>query len=453
MGECRRIWQALIPFWRHLVYYLQLLDEWIPMTSIHSLDNITYKPLQNKKQEFSLDIGMHYDLACFALWSGALERADEIIADLAAEFQIIADFEVHWSKDFYRQNIARFYERPAPEGPFVDWDSKVGPPPFRFLIVRDAHPRYTWKRSVSGIIEPSNERVVAAKYKYRDLFTKKYQIHSSNNIEEFLFQAVMVLGADRLLHTLSNPSTALQVLEKDLEGSGGWNNWQDLFDVMNIGVRYLVLRNFEGLPEQLLDTDIDFLCDNFQRLASLCAVQQKPKQPYKGKLRVAGEYINTDIRHIGDRYYPAPWQADMLQRRNFSEGFFVPAHDDLFFSILYHCKVQKVQVKNKYIPELSMLAEHLRFDWFDGEDLKDDMKCGSIISGYMRARGLYYEDPIDKGVQKNQSVISILPKEMSVTQRGKLLKKITTVISHPQKAWDFAIRKLRKLIGRTLMRS
>ncbi len=430
-----------------------MLAKRIIMNELHSQNRISYQPSKDDDSNFTLDIGMKHDFSCFALWNGALERADDIVADLHREFQIIADFEVHWTKEFYRQNIARFYERPVPEGPFIDWDSKIGPTPFRFLIIRDPQPRYTWKKSVSGRIEPSNENVVKAKYRYRDFFTKKYQVHSSNNIDEFLFQAVMLLGVNRLLHALDNPSTELQILEKDLEGHDGWSSWQHLFDVLNIGARYLVLRNFEGLPKQLLDQDVDFLCDNYQRLASLCAVIQKSSQPYKGKVKVEGEGIDVNIRYVGDKYYPAAWQIDMLRRRHLDDGFFMPAPDDRFFSVLYHCKVQKLQVKSKHVPELSALATELRFDWFDCAVLSDDKECGKILAGYMGARGLYYEDPVDKAVQKNWPVIEHLPKCEPKDQKRNLVQNFGLAILHPNKAKDFAVRKLKVQVERLFMRS
>lgn len=297
------------------------------------------------------------------------------------------------------------------------WDSKIGPPPFRFIIVRDIDPKYTWKRSVSGVIEPSNERVVAAKYRYRELFTKKYQVHSSNNIEEFLFQAVLVLGAQRLTSALESSTPTKEVLSKDLEGAGGWASWKQLFEVLNFGSRYLVQRNYEGLPEQLQDRDIDFLCDNHQRFASLCGMTQKAGQAYKGNMVVDGKEMSVDVRFVGDKYYPATWQEDMLCRRQLYSGFYIPAQDDLFFSLLFHCKVQKRQVKPKYAKNLPILAEQLRFDWFCGTDLDDDTECGRILNGYFRARRYYYEEPLDTGVQKNQAVIGMLPSAPIGTSR------------------------------------
>ena len=139
--------------------------------------------------EFSLKHGFEEDFACFALWEGALSKEDQILPDLENNFTIIANVLVHWSKENYSRNIQRLYEEHGAETSFRGYSEKIGRPPFRFVIVKDHSPSYTWKRSVSGAIEPSNERVVAAKYRYRDLFKTPYQVHSSNNLEEFLVQS------------------------------------------------------------------------------------------------------------------------------------------------------------------------------------------------------------------------------------------------------------------------
>lgn len=372
---------------------------------------VSYAPrkISPSESNFSLDFGLKCDYACFALWDGARGKESEIIEDIREQFAIIGNYEIHWSKKHYNRNIARFYEANRGHEEFKGWDKKIGPPPFRFIVVRDNFPSYTWKRSVSGAIEPSNERIVAAKYRYRSWFETEYQVHSSNNISEFLFQAALVLGVNRSMQVMRSIEERSEILVKDLEGASGWESWSELFSVLNFATKYLVLRNFEGLPQRLEDTDIDFLIDNYQRLASAANVWQNDDRPYKGVMNVADSDISVDIRFTGDGYYPAPWQTKMLERRQAINGFFTPAPDDLFFSILYHCKVQKPTVKPKYIPKLSKLARDMRFDWFSPKIFDDDTECAKVLNGYMRSQAFFYEDPVDKGVYRNKEVIRALP--------------------------------------------
>jgi hypothetical protein len=374
---------------------------------------IAYAPRQAGASEvdFNLDNGLDCDYACFALWDGTRAKQSEIVGDLTRRFELIGDYEIHWSKEHYNRNVSRLYEENKQPREFDGWNKKVGQPPFRFIIVRDNSPSYTWKRSVSGVIEPSNEKVVAAKYQYRSWFEKKYQVHSSNNLSEFLLQAALVLGVERTLEVVRAGKKCSAVLEKDLEGASGWASWDQLFSVLNFATNYLILRNFEGLPQHLEDNDVDFLCDNFQRLASAANVLQSVDRPFKGTMKVAGRQISVDIRFTGDGYYPAPWQVAMLQRRRLADGFFTPALDDLFFSIMYHCKIHKPKVKPAYISKLSNLAEQMRFDWFSADVLDNDAECTKALSGYMRSQAFFYEDAIDEGVYRNEKIIRGLPKK------------------------------------------
>lgn len=119
-------------------------------------------------------------------------------------------------------------------------------------------------------------------------------------------------------------------IQKDLEGAGGWQNWKHLFRTINPCCRYLVLRNFEALPDSLEDADIDLLTDNFQRFASAANVFQKTNRPYKGTLNISGVRVPTDIRFLGDNYFDGQWQRTVLQRRELVNEVYVPAQDDFF---------------------------------------------------------------------------------------------------------------------------
>jgi len=412
--------------------------------SLPAVDLINYSPRQGSENDgvFTLQSGHPVDYACFALWNGALSRQCEILDDLKQQFQVVGDFEITWSRQHYNRNIARLYERRGGLGAFEGWNDKIGPPPFRFIVVRDPAPICTWKRSVSGVIEPSNEKVVAAKYKYRDMFQKPYQVHSSNNLLEFLYQSVLVLGKERLERVVGADCIVSETLQKDLEGADGWRDWNELFSVLSASLRYLVLRNFESLPNQLDDKDIDFLCDDCQRFASVANIEQRSSRRYKGSLRVDGKSIASDIRFVGDGYYPAVWEQDMLRSRSMFRSFYVPNTDDLFFSILYHCKVQKPQVKPKYRTELQALAVKMRFDWFDVERLDDDTACGKLLAGYLRSRNLHFEVPIDAGVFCNHSIVGQLPQRDG--KRRNLKQKVSYAIRNPDRILPFLIRKLTK---------
>lgn len=349
------------------------------------------------------------EYACFAIWEGGRRREDDIVAELGKRFTIVADFLIHWSDRHYRRNIQRLYLRPGETGG-VGYDRKVGKPPFRFVIVEDAVPSYTWWKSVSGNIEPSNRNVVREKYRFRSWFDEPYQVHSSNNIGEFYFQSVLLLGRPLLQQALCRRSPETVELHRDLEGADGWKDWKSLFAILNVCTDYLVLRNYENLPRQAEAGDVDFLCDNLQLLASAANVRQNINRTYKGHVEVGGERIPVDIRFVGDGYYSAAWEKDVIRRKVFLDGMYVPRPDDYFFTLLYHCKVHKRSVDRKYVALLGQMAKRMGFDWYDSVDLSDDDAVGGVLKGYMLSNNYYYERPIDRGVHENKGVIKTISK-------------------------------------------
>lgn len=358
------------------------------------------------------------DYACFAIWEGGRSRENDIIAELGKKFTIIADFLIHWSDRCYRRNIQRLYLRPG-EGGGTGYDRKIGKPPFRFVIVEDTSPCYTWMKSVSGHIEPSNQNVVREKYRFRSWFAEPYQVHSSNNVSEFYFQSVLLLGRSLLQKSLLTRSADMVELHRDLEGADGWESWQELFSVLNICTNYLVLRNYDALPSKSSEGDVDFLCENLQWLASAANVRQNSNRSYKGHVDVGGERFPVDIRFVGDGYYSAAWEKDVLRRRAFYDGMYVPRADDYFFTLLYHCKVHKKTVDQKYHDLLKQLAVSMSFDWFITIDMNDDFEVGRILEGYMLSNNYYYEAPIDSGVYLNKCVTCYISKMPYKNRRSR----------------------------------
>ena len=83
--------------------------------------------------------------------------------------------------------------------------------------------------------------------------------------------------------------------------------------------------------------------------------------------------------------------------------------------MLFHAKVQKPKVKEKYIGILDELSKTSSFDWYKSEQLNNDKAMGQLLDGYFRSHCYYYEDPLDNGVYKNESVIKFI-------QSNRLLK-------------------------------
>ena len=393
------------------------------------------------------------DYAYFALWKEATPFITEIRAYLANRFEILLETKISWSEAHFKQNAARLYEVPLYEGgkngiPPVDHSSKIGDPKFTVLVVKDINPTYRYHLSVSGNIELSNSAIVEAKHIFRNWVAatsgKKYAVHSSINSEEFCFQVSLLLGVENFNALVSGKKLDIPSLQKDLEGAGGWETATELFSVLNCATKYLVLRNFESLPNISSLNDLDFLTTKYQRLASALGVVQKATKPYKGTVAIGGSVIPVDIRFVGDAYYCSPWAATMLRKRVCEQAVFTPATDDYFFSLLYHALVQKPTIEDKYKNKLLELAQTLQLAWFSEEMLENEQQLASVLMGYMRPNGYYYDKPIDAKVYENEKMISQLPKRSSIVVNKSLKIKIKeALLKIVPKRWYFYYLKFR----------
>ncbi|QAA81358.1 hypothetical protein EI546_06285 [Aequorivita sp. H23M31] len=397
-----------------------------------------YSEILFKKEPYGFYHNLECDFACFALWKTARPYRDRIRELLTLKFEILLETEIIWTTENFKQNAARLYEAPIKSNvPKEKWpkghEEKIGDTKFILFVVKDCNPHYTYAMSVSKKIELSNLNVVAAKYQIRDWIyddlKTKFAVHSTNNIQEFFFQAPLILGVELFKKLMDGEKLKIPQIAKDLEGANGWNSYKEVFEILNLTCNYLVLRGFEGLPEENPEKDIDVLTDNYQRFASALGATQVAHQPYKGKVKVNSENISLDIRYIGDKYYDVAWTKEMLQTKVNRNSVFVPREDHYFFSLLFHAKVQKPKVKEKYISILERLAENLKFNWYDANKLHNDKAMGELLNGYFRANHYYYKDPLDKGVYKNEAVIKHIQSNRALTTKiwtkrieGKLME-------------------------------
>ncbi|MFV0224107.1 hypothetical protein OBJ96_03215 [Empedobacter falsenii] len=389
-----------------------------------------------KENRFYHNIGD--DFACFALWKSARPFRDKIRKELSEKFQILLETEIEWSEANFHQNAERLYEVPMfSEHKGFDGESshgkKIGDRKFILFILKDENPDYTYAKSVSGKNELSNLNFVKAKYKFRDWIQEdtgnKYGVHSTNNIYEFFYQVPLLLGIDIFKQLLNGETLQIDKLSKDLEGANGWKNWDEVFEILNITTNYLVLRGFEMLPTDNPEKDLDVITDNYQKFASALGAIQKKKQPYKGYISVNNESISLDIRFVGDNYYNTAWAKEMLTTKVLHNGVvFVPRLDQYFFSLLFHAKVQKPAVKEKYYGILENAAKNLKFDWFELDDLNSNKKSGVLLKGYFQGEGYFYEDPLDIGVYKNEEVIKQLPKNSDFVNKHPLKKRVKIML-------------------------
>lgn len=118
---------------------------------------------------------------------------------------------------------------------------------------------------------------------------------------------------------------------------------KQFFEYMNdIDFPYVVLRNFENLPDSVEmgeHSDLDLLVYDFDHWQEIFpAAKAEHKLPrVRFKMPIGDNYIYCDVRHIGDDYYPINFERSILEERELQpEGFYTPNCVHHTLALAYH---------------------------------------------------------------------------------------------------------------------
>ena len=72
---------------------------------------------------------------------------------------------------------------------------------------------------------------------------------------------------------------------QDLIGFNGWESLEEVFDILNKTINYVILRNFETIHDEMdsLHPDIDILTDNQDNAISILNAQKTFSKKYRSK--------------------------------------------------------------------------------------------------------------------------------------------------------------------------
>ena len=208
-------------------------------------------------------------LHIFIIWKNARYMTDKILEDLKKQFELLEVYEVHWSTEFFSDNMSRFYGVNLPPGAFKEDQYDVGD--FLLCVIEDKNPKYDDVETPNGKIRV-NINTYDAKQTYRSWTGGGNNIHSSNIEEETEHDLVLLLGKN--LKDIRNNlpklwNGTIKKIDSDLVGAKGWKNTSQLFYVLNATVNYLVLRSFENISDlntSVSTSDIDILTNQVEQI-------------------------------------------------------------------------------------------------------------------------------------------------------------------------------------------
>lgn len=212
--------------------------------------------------------------------------------------------------------------------------------PYTIYLVNDTAPVYELRQTTKG------KRLVNI-----NLFDLKKKTRASGSFTH---------ATDNTQETRDN----MRVLGLPYPAKPAFSSLKETFEVLNNvpSFSYVVLRNFEGLPNSVTvdeHFDLDILVSDYYTAKRILDAESKTNNRYEdghgriqNKFRVGDSWVQVDIRFIGDNYFDKQWQVNLLRSRELLRGFYIPNAENYRYSLLYHAVVQKPHISPTYIKTL-----------------------------------------------------------------------------------------------------
>lgn len=341
----------------------------------------------------------------FILWNKALEDTGKIIAGIEKEFSVLSVDDIYWDNKKFFTNFCRFYTNSKA---IIFWKLlHCGRSPFRLIIVRDDKPEYTERKTNAGV-ELVNTHMFDCKKRFRSMLKNGHLIHGSNSVAEFTCNYMMLTGTPppfQKFESMAKWNGEIGKITPVVPGEKPWKDLAELFDFLREFKPFLVMRNFENLPDSCQlgpHSDIDIMTAapaEFCRLLNLKRASRIPRRAV-WRVRVADSYVNMDIRSPGDGYYPDKMAESMIESRIVNgNGIPVPGGKDYFYSLLYHALIHKYALSEEYRERLVKMARALSIFPQEKEDEKTFLL--RLLHDYMKDNAYSFVEPRDLTVNFN----------------------------------------------------
>ena len=344
-----------------------------------------------------------------------------------------------WPENKFAENLKRFYGITLAQP--LEKESICGNGPFLLIIILDKNPKHG-KRKTSLGSQTVNTNIYDQKMEYRKILGSGYIIHSSIHEKEANHDLTLLLGKniEQIKSELNSAWDGnIETKETDLFGNK-WSHPEELFFVLNSIVKYVVLRNFEQLPNELISEDhkdIDLLTSEQWQLPYILNMQKNNLENvgFSPFLKIGEKKIKLDIKHVGDKYYDEKWSKDILRRRILSKnGIYVPSNDDYFFSLLYHMLIHKKKLSKDYCNKLYTIAPEYILNNHRKNDFEDFHILKNILEKFMKKNGYKYTDSVSYRLGHNEFV--------------RLVNVGVFTIKH--EGWGFLFRAIRSKLVRSI---
>lgn len=214
---------------------------------------------------------------------------------------------------------------------------------------------------------------------------------------------------------------------EETENIFSWKNFDEFISIANKNFTWLVLRNFEYLPNNFFgnDTDVDILCEDVNLFVKTMKLRKRSWGIGAYEVIINNQVVPFDVRFLGDGYYDKLWQYKMLKNRIYTSSN-VPRmnNEDYFYSLLYHSKIQKTKVKEEYKKIFYELSLILNIKNYEINSISNDKFISNLLNNFMKKNHFTYVNPLDSEIPKNNDFFNHLDSYVK-NEAVKIPKKIT----------------------------
>ncbi|MHC4958491.1 MAG: hypothetical protein ACYTGN_08950 [Planctomycetota bacterium] len=339
----------------------------------------------------------------FVLWANGRHCESRIVADLRERFEVRQVVEITWTPGRVADNFQRFYGDIAVRGVYHTLAKGAGP--FLAVTVSDPEPRVEDRMTSRGP-RTVNGRFLDAKTAYRQ-WAGELTIHSTETDQETDRDLLMLFGVSANAHFALEPGAAVESLERDLTGAGGWSSEGELFRVLNSAVGYVVTGAVPASPLLGSGASIELVTDDERTLRTVLGASPRDARPPAGRYRVdvSGRRIEIGIRRPGDGFFPDGWGERFLASRELhADGYYRPPDRDAFDALAYATLLHRKAPTEAERARLVSLASELGLPGWTPEALADARTARELLSTLLRPHGSVCAPPLDRTVFFNHSV-------------------------------------------------
>jgi hypothetical protein len=228
-----------------------------------------------------------------------------------------------------------------------------------------------------------------------------------------------------------------------------WKNFDEFIETANKYCNWLVLRNFEYLPNDFFgnDKDVDILCEDIDFFVQIMKLRKRSWGIGAYETIIENKIVPFDVRFLGDMYYDKLWQYKMLENKIYTKEN-VPRmnNEDYFYSLIYHSKIQKMNVKDIYKERLYSLSKSINLQKYEYASIENNLFIANILSTFMQKNSYVFTTPIDSNVPLNIVFFKLLSPNVKYVAKYKIPKKVLIMSYVPRIIFKLIPRNIKEIL-------